>query len=218
MQGPRWCLAGLIVSVVLGYGTSSVAAGSVDLRVRICSWLPCSGGRSTCTRNGPRGWLNGRFLLALWLVVLGFSLYPLLVSGTIGADAIVGWARFGRDLRPRLDGPVRDLTRHDVEFRARCRGGLRHRRGRLVRPERPGRGRPRRAPRGANGPNTTGLLAAIVLVLLALHRPVPRTPRAQAPPCSRSESRPAHVTFVGVKGCGHPRARCVRGAGGTCPA
>ena len=174
MQGPRWCLAGLIVSVVLGYGTSSVAAGSVDLRVPDLFLAALLGWSIYLrTRNGPRGWLNGRFLLALWLVVLGFSLYPLLVSGTIGADAIVGWARLVATFALVWMVPYAIYTRRDVEFalgavavaatagvgwsvlNALAAGDLDVRL------------------RGANGPNTTGLLAAIVLVL-ALHGPVPR--------------------------------------------
>ena len=92
-QGPKWCLLGLITAVVFGYSRDSVTLGSVDLRVPICSSRLAGWVVVLRARNGQRRWIAGRRLLTLWLAALGFSLYPLLVHGTVDAGALVGWLR-----------------------------------------------------------------------------------------------------------------------------
>ena len=124
-------------------------------------------------RTGQRGWLNGRRLLAVWLAVLGFSLYPLIVSGSIDTSSIVGWARLVATFSLVWLVPYTIDAVRDVEFvlgtialcttaevgRAVLNAVMSGKVGsRLV---------------GAYNPNTMGLLAALVLVL-ALHGPVPR--------------------------------------------
>jgi O-antigen ligase len=176
MQGPQWCLAGLIASVVFGLTKTSVALGSVDVRVPDLFLVALAGWVVVLrARYGQRGWIPGRRLLALWLAALGLSLYPLLVRGTVGADSIVGWLRLAATFALVWFVPYALYRVRDIEFvlgaialsttaeileaviRALASGNVG---SRLT---------------GANSANATGLLAAIVIVL-ALHGPVPRRP------------------------------------------
>ncbi len=119
-----------------------------------------------------RGWIPGRRLLAAWLAVLGFSLYPLLVHGTADVGALVGWMRLVATFALVWFVPyaVYRIARHRVPTRSRSHSS---------RPQRSSEHSSRRAATGhlgarlsgANDPNSTGLLAAIVIVL-ALHGPV----------------------------------------------
>src|SRR4029077_2746675 len=74
VQGPKWCLLGLIAAVVFGYAHDSVKLGSVDVRipdaflVALACWVVV-----LRARDGQRGWIPGRRLLGLWLAALGFS-------------------------------------------------------------------------------------------------------------------------------------------------
>ena len=174
VQGPQWCLAALIAAVVFGYSHDSFALGSVDLRVPDLFLVVLAGWVVVLrARNGQRGWIAGRRLLAVWLAALGFSLYPLIVHGTADTAALVGWLRLVATFALVWFVPYALYRVRDVEFllgvvaftttaeiveavvRALATGAVGTR---LT---------------GANGPNTTGLVAAIVVVL-ALHGPVPR--------------------------------------------
>jgi O-antigen ligase len=176
VQGPKWCLLGLIAAVVFGYSNDSVTLRSVNLRVPDLFLIALAGWVVVLrARNGQRGWIPGRPLLALWLAALGLSLYPLLVHGTVDAGALVGWLRLVATFALVWLVPYALYRLRDIEF---VLGGIAlittaeiflavvsalaagHVGARLS---------------GANDPNSTGLLAAIVVVL-ALHGPVPVRP------------------------------------------
>ncbi len=110
VQGPKWCLLGLIAAVVFGYSRDSVTLGSVDLRVPDLFLIVLGGWVVVLrARNGQRGGIPGRRLLALWLAALGFSLYPLLVRGSVDAGALGRLAPPRGDVRARLVRPLRAL-------------------------------------------------------------------------------------------------------------
>ena len=175
-QGPKWCLLGLIAAVVFGYSRDSVALGTVDLRVPDIFLVALAGWVVVLrARGGQRGWIPGRRLLAVWLAALGFSLYPLLVHGTVDASALVVWLRVVSTFALVWLVPYALNRLRDIEFvfggiaiiltaellltilNALSRGDVG---ARLT---------------GVNEANTNGLLAAMVIVL-ALHGPVPRRP------------------------------------------
>jgi O-Antigen ligase len=176
VQGPKWCLLGVIAAVVFGYAQDSVKLGSVDLRVPDLFIVALAGWVVVLrARNGQRGWIPGRRLLALWLAALGLSLYPLLVRGEVDAGAFVGWLRLVATFALVWLVPYALYRRRDIEF---VLGGI----ALITTTEvflavvsalREGQVGARLS--GANGPNVTGLLAAIVVVL-ALHGPVPVRP------------------------------------------
>jgi O-antigen ligase len=174
IQGPEWCLLGLIAAVVLGFSNDSAQLGSIDIRVpdvflvALACWVVV-----VRARHGQRGWIAGRRLFALWLLALGFSIYPLLVQGTTDVGSLIGWIRLVATFGLVWFVPYALFQRRDVEF---LLGGIA-----LITTAEiviaivgsgvSGFGGSRLA--GGNGPNTTGLIAAIVIVL-ALHGPVPR--------------------------------------------
>lgn len=175
-RGPQWCILGLVGSVVFGFGNDSVQVGSVDLRVpdmflvALVVWVIV-----LRSRGGQRGWIAGRRLLAVWLLAVGFSLYPLLVDGTADAGALVGWLRLVATFALVWFVPYALSRRRDVEF---LLGGI----ALLISAEIAyaillalSHGSVGSRLTGGNGPNETGLLAALVVVL-ALHGPVPRRP------------------------------------------
>ena len=110
VQGPKWCLLGLIAAVVFGYSHDSVTLGSVDLRVPDLFLVALAGWVVVLrARNGQRGWIPGRRLLALWLAALGILALP---------AARARNSRYGRarrlapprgDVRARLVRPLRAL-------------------------------------------------------------------------------------------------------------
>ena len=117
MQGPKWCLAGLIAAVVFGYTRDSVSLGSVDLRVPDLFLVALAGWVVVLrARDGQRGWIPGRRLLAVWLAVLGFSLYPLLVHGTVDVGALVGWMRLVATFALVWFVPYAVYRMRDIEF------------------------------------------------------------------------------------------------------
>jgi hypothetical protein len=171
-QGPKWCLAGLIASVVFGLAHDSVSLGSIDVRVPDVFLLALAVWAFILrSRNGQRGWVAGRRLLALWLAALGFSLYPLLVRGAVDTGALVGWVRLVVTFALVWLVPYALYRVRDIEWVlgfialvstleilraitiALATGDIGARLS------------------GANDPNTTGLLAAIIVVL-ALHGPL----------------------------------------------
>jgi O-Antigen ligase len=172
MQGPKWCLAGLIATVVLGYAHDSISLGSIDLRVPDLFLVALAGWVVVLrARNGQRGWIAGRRLLAVWLAVLGFSLYPLLVHGSVDATALVGWMRLVATFSLVWFVPYALYRVRDIEFVLKVIALVttaeivRALLGALASGDLGAR------LSGANDPNTTGLIAAIVVVL-ALHGPM----------------------------------------------
>jgi O-antigen ligase len=176
VQGPKWCLLGLIAAVVFGYAHDSVTLGSVDLRVPDLFLIALAGWVVVLrARNGQRGWIPGRPLLALWLAALGLSLYPLLVRGEVDAGALVGWLRLVATFALVWLVPYALYRLRDIEF---VLGGIAF----ITTTEiflavvsALAKGHVGVRLSGANGPNVTGLLAAIVVVL-ALHGPIPVRP------------------------------------------
>jgi hypothetical protein len=175
-QGPEWCLLGLVGAVVFGFANDSVQLGSVDLRVpdaflvALACWVIV-----LRARGGQRGWIGGRRLLGVWLAAVGFSLYPLLVDGTVDIGAVVGWLRLVATFALVWFVPYALSRRRDVEF---LLGGIA-----LITTaeiafaimDSLSSGSVAARLTGGNGPNETGLIAAIVVVF-ALHGPVPRRP------------------------------------------
>jgi O-antigen ligase len=176
LLGPKWCLAGIIATTVVGLNSESISAGGVDLRVSdlfyvaLVVWVVV-----LRTRDGQRGYLIGRRALGLWLVTAGFSLYPLLVHGTVQPDVLVAWLRLVVTFSILWFVPYAVRSLADMEFTLGALG--------LVASAEVGgaaligisRGDFAGRLSGTNGPNTTGLLAAMILVL-AIHGPVPRRP------------------------------------------
>lgn len=174
LKGPKWSLAAIIVSVVFGLSNTSISAGGLDLRVTdffyvlLAVWVFV-----LRARDGQRGYLVGRPVLGVWLLLAGFSLYPLFVQGTGTQEAVVSWLRLVATFSLVWLVPYAVRTVRDMEFTL---GALA-----LATTVQVGassvvniaQGKLDGRLSGANGPNSTGMLAVLVIVL-ALHGPVPR--------------------------------------------
>ena len=112
-------------------------------------------------------------MLGVWLLLIGFSLYPLFVQGTGTQEAVVSWVRLAATFSLVWLVPYAVRTTKDVTFTLGVLGlattiqvgvsaAINIAQGKLA-------GRLS----GANTPNSTGMLAVLLLVL-ALHGPVPR--------------------------------------------
>jgi O-antigen ligase len=174
LQGPKWCLAAIIASAVFGLSNSSVAAGGVDVRVTDIFYVALGVWVLVLrARDGQRGYLFGRRMLAVWMVAIGFSIYPLLVQGTAQQDSVVAWLRLVATFSLVWFVPYALRTVKDVEFtlgalalaattEVGSAAAVHLASGDVV-----------DRLSGANGPNSTGMIAVLVLVL-AIHGPVPR--------------------------------------------
>jgi O-antigen ligase len=181
-QGPRWCLAALLVSAITGLYKNSWAIGAVDLRisdifyVALVAWVLVS----RLERGPLRGRPIGQRWVGVWLVALGVSLYPVLVSsfGEV-TTPLVAWLRLVQTVSLVWLIPYAISTVADFEFTLgvvavaataeigwAAANALVH-------------GNFASRLQGSNGPNPTGLLAALV-ILMALHSPVPRRPLLRA--------------------------------------
>ena len=182
-RGPLWCLAGLIIIDVLGlYENSLVAVGSLQLRSIDVFWVGLVGWMVVVrAREGIQPGRNvGQQALAFLILALAISLFPVAVrTPGLVSDAAVGWIRLVQtfSLVWLLPYGVRRLK--DAEFalgvvifasaaeivraviNAFATGvvGARLEAG--------------------NSANTEGLLAAL-LVVAALHAPIPRKPGTRA--------------------------------------
>ena len=172
-RGPRWCLAALIVTDVLGFYNDSVSFAKIDVRVTDIFWVALvgwvihlRGTRDSCPRRRV-----GQVQIALWLIAIGVSLIPLVVRRGDTTESLVAWLRLVQTLSLIWLVPYAARRMADREFVLRVvtavitaelvhaiiDAGIQRSFGqRLV---------------GANGPNTTGLLAAI-LIVLAVHSPI----------------------------------------------
>jgi O-antigen ligase len=172
--GPTWSLACLIAAIISGLSQTVTVGSSIDLRVPDIFYVILFGWALVIrARGGQRGYLVGRPFLALWFAVLGLSLYPLLVQGEIGTDALVPWLRLVATFSLVWLVPYAVRSRRDLHFVLGALGAvgtvevgqavldaLLH--GQVsVRLE------------GTWGANATGLIAVWV-VILAIHGPVPR--------------------------------------------
>jgi hypothetical protein len=175
-KGPKWCLLGLIAAVVFGFSRDSVSLGAIDLRVPDPFLVALAGWVLVLrARDGQRGWIPGRRLLAVWLAALGFSLYPLLVHGTVDAAALVVWLRLVSTFVLVWFVPYAVYRLRDIEF---VFGGI----AVIVTAallltilSALSRGDVGSRLKGAYEANTNGLFA-VMLIVLALHGPVPRRP------------------------------------------
>jgi O-antigen ligase len=178
--GPRWCLAALVITTVFGWSSASTSAGGVNLRATDIPYLAVLGWAFVIRgRLGVRRIDIGQRTLAVFLAVLGISLLPILASSPHGFfDAFVSWARLvetfsivwlvpycvGRPSDRRfLIGVVVAACSLELGWailHAATSGGLS---GRLT----------DGSPGGATGPDTLGLLAA-VLAVSVLYGRVPR--------------------------------------------
>jgi O-antigen ligase len=175
LKGPEWCIAALVGMAVLGLYRYSVPLGYADLRVTDAGYLLVLLGVLVAQRRRPAPPASdvGQSHLVLLLVVFGLSLVPVLVGGEGNSTTpVISWLRFVatvslvwlvpmgiRTLEQRrfvLSAVVvlisLELAR--ALFVAALQGGLG---GRLS---------------GANGPNATGLLAALLIVVV-LHGRLP---------------------------------------------
>src|SRR6185312_4145990 len=78
--GPRWCLAALVVTTVLGWSSTSTSAGRVNLRLTDIPYLALLGWVVVirARRGGLRRVNIGQRTLAVFVAVLGISLLPIL--------------------------------------------------------------------------------------------------------------------------------------------
>jgi hypothetical protein len=175
-RGPRLCLAALVITDLLGFYQETVDAGGIALRVIDVFWLATVGWMVVARRRegpAPRAGV-GQPHLALCLAALGVSLYPVVVLGWGEAgDPLLAWVRVVQTFSLVWLVPYALRSDDDLEYMtgaielglsleliraiidAAISGGLSDRL------------------EGGNGPNTTGLLAAL-LVIAAVHAPVPR--------------------------------------------
>jgi O-antigen ligase len=181
-RSPRVCLALLVVTDVLGFYLDSASIGPVALRAIDIFWfglvlwvivLRAAEGRATTRRIGQTQ-------LVWFLAALGISLFPIAVQ-SLGdvADPVVAWLRLVQTFSLVWLVPYAARNNDDAEFVlgavefaifaevSRAIGdALLH--GNVV-----------DRLQGVNGPNTTGLLSAI-LIAAAVHAPVPRRPPVRA--------------------------------------
>ena len=117
LQGPKWCLAAIIASVVFGLSNDSATIGGVDLRVSDGFYVALGVWVLVLrARDGQRGYLVGRRMLAVWMAVIGFSLYPLLVQGIAEQASLIVWLRLVATFSLVWFVPYALRTVSDVEF------------------------------------------------------------------------------------------------------
>jgi O-antigen ligase len=176
LQGPRWCLAALVAADIFGLFQYSASAGPVELRIPDLFYVALVGWVIVLrARDGARDHaLMGQRQLAIWLVALGVSLYPLLVHASGSFEgSLIAWLRLVQTLSLVWLVPYAVRTVADFEFTLGFVGlAATVEVGEAVVQALSGGDFVTRL-EGANGPNTTGLLAALIVVL-AVHGPVPR--------------------------------------------
>ncbi len=176
--GSRWCLYALLALDILGLFTVGAHLGPGEVRLFDLPYVALVAAvllQRVKDGTRPRAPLGQR-AIAVWLLALGFSLYPLFVRDH-GAttNAVIDWLRFVqtvsllwlvpyalrklRDLEVMLGIIALSITLDigGAMIKAIIDGGV-DRRFRLS---------------AGNSANATGLLAAL-LILMAFHSPVPR--------------------------------------------
>ena len=178
---PKWFLAALVVSTFLGWFQFSTSVGRVNLRLTDLPYLVLVGsllfvgGRTSAQRADV-----GQRPLAVLLLVFGLSLIPVLVVDPNGFfSPFVSWARLVETFSIVWLMPYVVKRPSDARFvmgtvAAACAIEL----GRaLIGAMASGQLSDRL--QGGNGPDTEGLLAA-VLIVTVLYGMVPRWPSARA--------------------------------------
>jgi O-antigen ligase len=165
--GPRWCFAAFVIATALGSSKVSVAAGRINLRLTDAFYLALVGwaivmlGRRQAARNDI-----GQRALAILLGVFGFSLVPILVAQPHDFfNPFVSWLRFVQTvslvwLMPYLFD--RDTDRQFVMGTVAGACGIELTRALIMAAAQGGALSARL--QGGNGPDTEGLLAAVLLV------------------------------------------------------
>jgi O-antigen ligase len=178
---PKWFLAALVVSTFLGWFQFSTSVGRVNVRLTDLPYLVLVGsvlfvsGRTRAQRADI-----GQRPLAVLLLVFGLSLIPVLVVDPNGFfSPFVSWARLVETFSIVLIMPYVVKRPSDARFvmgmvAAACTIEL----GRALIDEIV-RGQLSDRLVGGNGPDTEGLLAA-VLIVTVLYGMVPRRPLARA--------------------------------------
>ncbi len=211
LQGPKWCLAAIIGSVVFGLSNSSVAAGGLDLRVTdffyvvLGVWVVV-----LRARDGQRGYLVGRRMLGCWLLAHRVLALPAVRAGHRRPRRRS--SRGSASPRPSAScGSCRTRCGRceDFEFTLARWRSPRPIRWVLRRRSNIAQGKLAERLSGANSPNSTGMLA-VLLIVLALHGPVPRH---RSPPLDHADRRRDRAPDDEIarvhRRCGH-RARLLR--------
>jgi O-antigen ligase len=180
-RSPLACLALLIAVDVLGLYRHAVDVGPIDVRAIDVFWLALVVWMIVDhQRRGPARPADvGQRQLVVFLAALGLSLLPLLVDAVSGVDvSVIAWLRLVQTFTLVALVPCAVRSSRDAEVllgvieiaiaaelvrgivNALFTGSLGERLA------------------GGNGPNTSGLLAA-VLIVLAVHAPVPRAAPAR---------------------------------------
>ncbi len=171
--GPKWALAFLIAAIIFGF-SQKVTVGSFDLRVPDIFYVILFGWALVIrARGGQRGYLVGRPLLAVWFAALGLSLYPLLLQGEIGADALIPWLRLVATFSLVWLVPYALRSRRDVHFLLGALGAVATVEVGKAVLDAVLHGQVSTRLEGTWGANATGLIA-VWAVVLAIHGPVPR--------------------------------------------
>ena len=180
---PKWLLAALVVSTFLGWFQFSTSVGRINLRLTDLPYLVLVGsllfvsGRTRAQRADV-----GQRPLAVLLLVFGLSLIPVLVVDAHGFfSPFISWARVVETFSIVWLMPYVVKRPSDARFvmgtvAAACTielgraliGAITH-------------GQLSDRLQGGNGPDTEGLLAA-VLIVTVLYGMVPRRPWARASP------------------------------------
>ena len=175
-RSARVCLALFVIVDVLGLYRGSVSVGPIDLRsidllwVALIVWMIVErqrAGRVDAANVGQRQ-------LVVFLAALALSLLPLLADAVSGSDtSVVAWLRLAQTFSLVALVPYAVRSTEDAEFvigavelavAAEIVRGIVN--AVIV-------GQVGQRLEGGNGPNTSGLLAA-VLIITAVHAPVPR--------------------------------------------
>jgi O-antigen ligase len=177
-RGPRACLAAIVLTSVLGFNQWTAAVGgSVSLRIFDALWIALVVWtiQTRAVSGRRRGNRIGQRQLAIWLGALGVSLYPIFVHASDAkTDSLIAWLRLVQTVSLVWLVPYALRRIEDFEFmfgvielaataeilRAIVVGAAAGELGQRL--------------QGSNGPNPTGLLAAL-LIAAAIHAPVPRS-------------------------------------------
>lgn len=177
MQGPRWCVAGMAAGTILGLFQVSVAVGPIDVRATDLFYTGLVGWAILLrTRGGAAGHQRvAQTQIGIWVAALGLSLVaPLVRDPSETLSSVIGFLRLLQTVTLLWLVPYAITSQRDRLFLLRtiqvagvvevvravlqavAAGELG---GRLV---------------GANGPNGTGLICAVILITV-LHSPVPQS-------------------------------------------
>ncbi len=179
--GPKWCLAALVVTTFLGWSQFSSSVGRVNLRLTDLPYLALVGsllfvsGRTSAQRADV-----GQRPLAMLLLVLGLSLIPVLVVDAHGFfSPFVSWLRLVETFSIVWLMPYVIKRPSDARFiMGMVAGACAIELGRALIGEMAS-GQLSERLQGGSGPDTEGLLAA-VLIVTVIYGMVPRRPSARA--------------------------------------